>query len=80
MLLSLWQNDDSAVMFIWLHALTNTGTSWSYSAPQREREAQAAPGALVGTGPSAARWRLHYLWDEEACETCVSWNKVKLNG
>jgi hypothetical protein len=27
------QHDDSAVMFIWLHALTNAGSSWSYAAP-----------------------------------------------
>jgi hypothetical protein len=44
-----------------------------------EREAQAVPGALVGTGPSAARWRPHHHWGE-APETGVSWNKVKLTG
>ena len=27
-----------------------------------QREAQAAPDALVGTGPSAAEWRFHHHW------------------
>ena len=44
-----------------------------------EREAQAAPGALVGTSPSAARWRLNHHWGE-ARETSVSLDKVKLTG
>ena len=44
-----------------------------------EREAQVAPGALVGTGPSAARWRPHHHWGA-APETGVSWKKVNLTG
>ena len=42
-----------------------------------ETEAQVAPGALVGTGPSAARWRPHHHWGA-APETGVSWKKVNL--
>ena len=42
-----------------------------------ERETRAAPGALAGTGPSAAWWRHHHHWGE-AAETVVSWNKVNL--
>ena len=47
--------------------------------PCNQREAQAAPTALVGTGPSAARWRLHHHW-AEGPETGVSWNKIKFSG
>jgi len=61
--------------FLFLGLSLSTQASLNPEPSTLVREAQAAPGALVGTGPSAARWRLHHHWSE-ALETSV----VKLTG
>jgi hypothetical protein len=45
--LIMWQHDDSAALCIWLHALTNAGAGWSFSAPLPAWALDLAPAAKL---------------------------------